>query len=627
MGGIEEAPKLLVSEPLFLTISATMTYFSAPGGTRTPNPRFRRTGAISINTVKYGVFCLILYPIPCLIRVRLDTIRWIPGIWRLGDARRGISMPKPWHLRQKEQGAKLVLSWFAPRKCWKKYHDGDVKYFKQPDSAEGYETAVLEYHAWLHERKHTRPLGAEYQHHIQVFQQCLDWYGRFGTPEDEEGLYAEIAKFVEILEAHLAEEQPLPPVADCLPDGVTASEKELILTFFGHDYVGPEGPRPFHDERFGSCGWFPSGVWAERIRQLSVLASHGRKQPQTVEHQVRRFLAFKEMQVGGGVLKARTWGTLAERLPIFVNWIKPGTHVSTINGTTITEFYKWLLQQPWGHQRRKSIFSTARQWIRWAWRQDDVELENLPKNIDSREFVFLTHIDATGVAKKTRTELLWTPDEFHKTLEFVPEDFQLYLLLMLNCGFTNIDVGSLLKSEVRLDEGRIVRQRTKTRRHEHPPVVNYKLWARTARLLKSHLSPDPVLALTNRAGGPLCVSKLVVENGTTREVVWCSLRRRYQNMKNAKPKTTDEEPETLNEKTHPVDKKPKLPNKQLKYLRKTGSSKLRSDRRFFSLDSLYLGHSWVTIADKHYNAFDGEPYEPLDEAIEWLGKEFRIENC
>ena len=70
--------------------------------------------------------------------------------------------------------------------------------------------------------------------------------------------------------------------------------------------------------------------------------------------------------------------------------------------------------------------------------------------------------------------------------------------------------------------------------------------------------------------------------------------------------------------------KPTLPDKQLKYLRKTGSSKLRSDRRFFSLDSLYLGHSWVTIADKHYNTFDGQPYPPLDEAIDWLGAEFGI---
>jgi len=512
-------------------------------------------------------------------------------------------MPRPWHRRQKEQGTKLVLSWFAPRECWKKYHGGEVKYFKHPDSAEGYEAAVLEYHAWLHERKHTRPLGAEYDHHIQLLRQCLDWYGRFGTPADEEGMYDEIAKLVTKLEAHLAAEEPLSPILHCLPDGATDSEKELVRTFCSDGIVGPEGPRPYLDNRFGSLGWSPSGVWQERIRQLGVLTSHQRKLPQTVQHQVQRFLDFKEMQVRGGVLKARTWGTLAERLPVFVNWIKPGTHVATINGTTITEFYKWLLQQSWGQQRRKSIFATARQWIRWAWRQDDVELENLPKNIDSREFVFLTHIDATGVAKKTRTELLWTPDEFRRTLGVAPEDFQLYLLLMLNCGFTSIDVGTLLKSEVQLKEGRIVRQRTKTRRHEHPPVVNYKLWPRTARLLRSHLSSDSALALTNRAGGPLCVSKLVTENGKTRETVWCSLRRRYQNMKNAKPE---------------------MPDKQMKYLRKTGSSKLRGDRRFLSLDSLYLGHSWVTIADKHYNVFDGQPYPPLDEAIEWMGKEFGV---
>lgn len=89
------------------------------------------------------------------------------------------------------------------------------------------------------------------------------------------------------------------------------------------------------------------------------------------------------------------------------------------------------------------------------------------------------------------------------------------------------------------------------------------------------------------------------------------------NMKNVKPKTSNEKSETH-------DEKPKMPNKQLKFLRKTGSSKLRSDRTFLSLDSLYLGHAWVTIADKHYNAFDGEPYEPLDEAIEWLGRQFKI---
>jgi hypothetical protein len=513
-------------------------------------------------------------------------------------------VPKLWHQQQKERGVKLVLSWFAPRQCWKKYHDGKVKYFKHPNSAAGYEAAVMQCHAWLRQQKHTRPLAAEYDHHIQIFRHCLEWYERFGTPGDEEDLRAEIAQLVTRLEIAFESEEPLPFVGACLPDCVTLPEKEFVFTFCSDGIVGPDDVSNPFNKQFGSLGWSPTGVWQERVRQLRALASLERKLPQTVNHQAKRFLDFKEAQVRGGVLKARTWGTLAERLPFFVAWIKPGTHVSTINGNTLTGFYEWLLRQPWGHQRRKNIFNTSRQWIRWAWRQDDVELDQLPKNIDSREFVFLVHLDKSGVAKKTRTELLWTPDELHATLELVPEDFQLYLLLMLNCGFTNIDVGELLKSEVRLDEGRIVRQRTKTRRHEHPPVVNYKLWSRTSRLLRSQWSDHETLALTNLAGSPLCVSKLVEENGTTHETVWSSLGRRFQTMKKAKPK---------------------MPNKQMKFLRKTGSTKLKSDRQFFTLDTLYLGHSWRTIADKHYNAFDGEQYTPLDEATEWLGSEFGID--
>lgn len=99
------------------------------------------------------------------------------------------------------------------------------------------------------------------------------------------------------------------------------------------------------------------------------------------------------------------------------------------------------------------------------------------------------------------------------------------------------------------------------------------------------------------------VSKLVVKNGKTHETVWSSLGRRYGTMKKARTG---------------------MPNKQMRFLRKTGSTKIKSDKRFLTLDSLYLGHSFATIADKHYNAFDGELYEPLDEAIEWLGSEFRI---
>lgn len=514
-------------------------------------------------------------------------------------------MPKPWHKRQKDRGVKLTLTWFQPRKRWKKYHDGKVWYFNQPNSAEGYEAAVAEYHSRLREGKEHRVLAAEYQHHVTLLQSCVDWYDRFGVPEEEEDLRDEVVAFVDQLKAMLESEEDLPRLGTCLPDGATEPQKQFILTFCDKGVVETNESTTSLSKQFGSLGWSPNGVWEERLRQLGELSAHQRKLPQTVECQVQRFLDHKEAQVRGGVITARTWGTLAERLPYFVNWIKPGTHVSTIDGRTLTRFYEWLLSKPtWGHSRAKGVFNTTRQWIRWAWRQDDVELDVLPRNIDSREFVFLTHLDDTGVAKKTRTELLWTPDDFASTIALVPADFQLYLLLMLNCGFTNVDVATLLKSEVQLNKGRIVRQRTKTRRHDHPPVVNYLLWPKTAKLLRAHLSDHDTLALTNRAGNPLAVSKLTSVGGKTKETIWTSIGRRYQQRKAAKPE---------------------MPQKQLKYLRKTGSTKLRSERMFLGLDSLYLGHSWANIADKHYNAFDGDPYPPLDEAIKWLGKQFKIE--
>jgi hypothetical protein len=145
-----------------------------------------------------------------------------------------------------------------------------------------------------------------------------------------------------------------------LPNGSNEAEKQVIMTFCEDGIAGRRNAYQPFQKQFGALGWSPPTLWQERIRQLNALTAHQRKLPQTVEHQVRRFLDFKEMQVRGGVLKARTWGTLAERLPIFVNWIRPGTHTSQRStALRYTEFYKWLLQQPWGQERKKDIFNTA----------------------------------------------------------------------------------------------------------------------------------------------------------------------------------------------------------------------------------------------------------------------------
>jgi len=141
-------------------------------------------------------------------------------------------VPKPWHQRQRDRGVKLVLTWFAPRKCWKKYHEGKVWYFKQPNSAEGYEAALVDFHVRVHEQKESRPLAPEYRHHIDLLEKCCEWYERFGTPVsedgvDEEGLREEVFNLKDRLIETL-ESDELPPIPHPLPNGDTISQKQFL---------------------------------------------------------------------------------------------------------------------------------------------------------------------------------------------------------------------------------------------------------------------------------------------------------------------------------------------------------------------------------------------------------------
>lgn len=519
-------------------------------------------------------------------------------------------MAKLWSERQKEKDVKLTVNWWSGRSCWRKKIDGHTRYFHYPNSADGYSAAVAEYHAHLQSLQPTKPLQREYEHHIHLIGQFIEWYDRFGTPDDEDELREEIQKFHSRLEAELRDADEPSVIGHLLPDGVNPAEKMLIIELAEHSGIAEKAADDEVLSRlastFGMLGWKPSPKWQERLRQLERISTSQKRMPQTVGHQIKRFLDFKAAQTAADELAPTTWGDLAERLSRFESWIGSNTHVSTISGSTVKGYYQHLCQLraagKLGRQRAHNLLQAAKQWIRWAWREDDVDLENLPRNIDDRELRFTTHIDdKTGRRKQTRTEQLFTKEELGTMLKLLSERFSLYVLLCLNCGFTQNDLATLRKDELRLEQGRIVRQRSKTRRHQNPPVVSYNLWPKTLALLKKHVSDHPELVLLTKCGTPLIVSKVVTKNDENHHIRYDTVCRTYGRLRK---------------------KHTELPRKSLKFLRKTGSTKIKGDRRFMGLDQLYLGHSHQTIADKHYNAFDGEPYAPLDEAIEWLGKQF-----
>ena len=519
-------------------------------------------------------------------------------------------MSKLWSEKQREKGIKLILNWWAGRNYWRKKIDGHTKYFQHPNSAEGYSAAVAEYHAYLQSSQPRKPRQDEYELHLDFLGRFLDWYSRFGTPEDEDDLEEEIQHLHSRLKAELETADEPRPIGHLVADGTDEAKKQLIIDLTSHSRIAGQTASPFSPPlgQFGAAGWEPPEKWKARLRQLELVSQTGKRLPQTVGYQIKYFLDFKASQAAADELAPTTWGDLSEKLSRFEQWVGTNTHVSTINGSTVKGYYQHLCQLrsegKIGRVRAHNLFQAAKQWIRWAWREENVELENLPRNIADPELRFTLHVDdATGRRKQTRTEQLFTKKELLAMLKVLPERFGLYVLLCLNCGFTQSDLATLRKDELRLKEGRIVRQRTKTRRHPNPPTVNYKLWSQTLRLLKKHISEHPDLVFLTRRKTPLIVSKMVTRSDGNHHVRYDTVCRTYNKIR-----------KRLTE----------IPNKSLKFLRKTGSTRLRSDSKYMLLDQLYLGHSHKSVADKHYNAFDGDPYPPLDEAITWLGKEFGV---
>jgi len=100
------------------------------------------------------------------------------------------------------------------------------------------------------------------------------------------------------------------------------------------------------------------------------------------------------------------------------------------------------------------------------------------------------------------------------------------------------------------------------------------------------------------------VDKIVERGGEQRSVKYDTIGRNWGRMRKEKPDC--------------------IPDKPFKFWRKTGSTAMRNSPDYRELDKLYLGHAHQTIADRHYNLMGDEPYQPLDDALEWLGKQFRV---
>lgn len=139
--------------------------------------------------------------------------------------------------------------------------------------------------------------------------------------------------------------------------------------------------------------------------------------------------------------------------------------------------------------------STVKSFVRWLWLSKAIP--TLPRTLDRQ-------CKNLAIGKLTAAIVVFTKEEIGALLTDASDRTKLYILLMLNCGMTQKDISDLMVSEVDWKEGRIIRKRSKTSDEENVPVVNYKLWDETFRLLQLERAEGSTdRALLNNNGSPI----------------------------------------------------------------------------------------------------------------------------
>jgi integrase len=186
--------------------------------------------------------------------------------------------------------------------------------------------------------------------------------------------------------------------------------------------------------------------------------------------------------------------------------------------------------------------------------------------------------------------------EVERLLNAASERTRLYIQLALNCGMTQVDISDLAPKEVNWKAGTITRKRSKEKDEENVPVVCWRLWPSTLKLLKQERAKSGDRVLTNEVGGPL----RSWEDGKNKD----NVRSAYERL-NRKLKI----------------KEPKGKRRTFKSLRKTAATVLGSDSEhgYGRYAQYFLGHAPDNTADSFYVK---PTQRQFDAALAWLGEQF-----
>ena len=304
----------------------------------------------------------------------------------------------------------------------------------------------------------------------------------------------------------------------------------------------------------------------------------------TVGGNVRRWLAERRREAERGNLSASRCDALRTALEAFSSFVGDTKPVERIDEQALANYREHLLSKVHDPDKKFSAITArdhlqaVRQLVNSLWER---RLLDLPRNLRSRDMTISPDVTAIEV---------FTLDDIAAIIGRANDRTQLYVLLALNCGMTQSDIASLRRDQIDLDAGIVTRKRGKTARFKTVPTVTYRLWQRTAELLRANISGHADLALTNLKGEPL-QSKAFNAKGELAKI---------DNIRSAFERVT----RSLGIKLG------------FKALRKTAATALGSHAEHGRYAQHFLGHAPRTVADRHYVK---PSQEAFDAAIAWLG--------
>jgi integrase len=424
----------------------------------------------------------------------------------------------------------------------------------------------------------------------------------FDLPIDAEWV-RELPKLVGLVPSDGAQPraEPSPPLSVAVALGLDAPGEPVVIT-----------PTQEQIDRLdGSPLRIARELWRDR---LAVMKRKAAPEDESLQAHIQKYLKQKEAEAEASQVSTGRCYALRLHLTHFQDWLGKDTSVKEIDGEVLINFRTHVLgkaaTKEWTKTTASHYMTTTKSLVRWLWQSNAIP--TLPRVLDGRS-------ETLKITKTKPGIVTFTMEEIKALLADASDRTKLYILLMLNCGMTQKDISDLLVTEVDWKEGRIIRKRSKTSEEENVPVVNYKLWPETFRLLQQERdakSKDRVLVNSN--GGPIW-SEEITKDGKYRKT---------DNVKNAfdrlrTVKKIEEPPDAPKKRSaRKVERAVKATiDKPLKSLKKTSASLLRDNAKFSNLEKLFLGHAPQSMSDKHYAKV---PQKLLDQAVLWLGKQYGL---